>query len=194
MDIPYLTSDWPRARALFHVARDSIPIGQHLRPYHIRTVYAPLLGAIGEALAAGTDAVARLLASAEWARLAERRAYIPELVLLEAIFERSRVQVAPTLPSRLDAVFGWRTLEVAQEFRTRYRPDGVIYRCAAVGDMATERDGALVAAGIDLARPLADELRAVERRAIRYWGGRESMALPEVLIEGALIVQEQVGA
>jgi hypothetical protein len=182
----------PQVVTLFHVSSRPIGAGQHLRPYHMRRRYGSLLVAANDALTRGADAAARLLASAEWVRLAARREYIPEFVLLETVFERSRAEIAPMLPSRLDAVFGWRTLELARQFRLRYRPDGAIYRCIAQGDAATERDGALVAAGINLALPLADELRAVAERATRYWRGEEPMAMPEVLVAGALIVQEQI--
>lgn len=192
MEITYAPGDLPQGETLFHVAKGPIPVGQRLRPYHLRTTYEPLVVAALEALATDTDAVARLLANAEWVRLAARREYLCELILLEAIFERTRTQVAPLLPSRLDTVFGWRTLATAQVFRARYRPDGAIYRCAAVGRAGTARDGALVAAGIDLARSLAGELGAVEQRAIRYWKGEEPMELPEMLIEGTLIIQERV--
>jgi hypothetical protein len=118
------------------------------------------------------------------------------MVLLEAAFEQARMRTAPRLPSRLDAVYTWRNLGLAERFRAEYRPTGVVHRCALVAGTSLERDGALVVEAFevtDLVAPSDEDLRRVEVRAARYWRGREPMALPELLVHGTVVVESVVG-
>ena len=190
-----LTDTQPDAAApLFHVSAQALAVGQRLRSYTISTDYAALIRLAGEALNGGPEAIRRLLTSDAFARLHGQGGYQVEMVHLEAVFERVRARNAPQLPSRLEAVYVWRTLALARQFRAAYRPDGIIHRCALVTGTAIERDGALVAAGIDLTRPLVEELAQVERRAARYWRAREPMLLPEMLVRGTVVVEAVVAA
>jgi hypothetical protein len=181
--------------SLFHVAAGVLPVGHVLRPYAIAREYRTLIRLAAQAAGAGPAAVRALLAGAGWTDLLRRGEHRTEMVLLEALFERTRVQIAPRLPSRLDAVFAWCDLALARRFRAEYHPGGVIHRCSFDEGTAFERDGALVVAAFeaaDLARPRAGDLRLVEERAVRYWLAQAPMALPEVLVHGRVVVEAVV--
>ncbi|GAC1546744.1 MAG: hypothetical protein NVS2B7_22090 [Herpetosiphon sp.] len=81
----------------------------------------------------------------------------------EAVFEWMRLQISRAVPSRLTAVYAWRTLSLAEHFWAAYRPHGVIHRCVVVNGTAVSSDSALVAAGLNLAVPLREELPRVGR-------------------------------
>ena len=182
---------------LFHVADRALPAGQALRPYAVAREYPALVRLAQRAVGDGPGAVRDLLAGEAWGRLVRQGGHRAEMVLLEAAFERARVRTAPDLPSRLDAVYAWGSLALAERFRAAYRPDGVVHRCALVVGTTVERDGALVVGAFeaaDLANPSPEDLRRVEERAVRYWQAREPMALPELLVRGTVVVDAVVGA
>ena len=188
-----------KATALFHVAARPIPSGLPLRPYAVAQRYPALLRSAGEALGAGPGAVRRLLAGEAWGRLGRQGAgdYRAEMVLLEAIFERARVEAAPLLPSRLEAVYAWGSLALAERYRAAYRPDGVIHRCALVAGTTVELDAALVVEAFevaDLANPSDADPQRVAERAVRYWRVQAPLALPEVLVRGTVVVEAVVDA
>ena len=189
-DDPEPEPDRP-AGSLFHVAAGPIPAGEVLKPYAVAREYAALVRLAGAALAGGPAAVRRLLAGEAWGGLLRQGDYRAEMVLLEAIFERARLGAAPALPSRLEAVYVWSSLALARRYRAKYRPRGVIHRCALVEGTTVERDGALVVAAFeaaDLARPSAADLQRVMERAERYWRADEPMDFPELLVRGAVAV------
>ena len=179
---------------MFHVSARAITAGQRLRSYTVSADYAALIRLAGEMLDGGPGAVRHLLASDTFAHLQGQGGYQVEMVLLEAVFERARMHGAPELPSRLDSVYVWRTLALARQFQTAYRPSGIIHRCALVTGTTAEHDGALIAAGIDLKRPLEEELAQVAQRAERYWRANEPMRLPETLVRGTVVVEAVVDA
>ncbi len=176
---------------LFHVASHELPTGQVLLPYAVASEYPHLVRMAEASIGAGQVAIQRLMAGEEWMRLVRQGGYRSEMVLLEAAFERARGQVAPHLPSRLDAVYVWSSLDLAERFRAKYRPSGIIHRCALVDGTTLERDGALVVEAFEaanLSHPTDHDLRQVDERAIRYWEARSPMALPELLVHGTVII------
>ncbi|MGH2614985.1 MAG: hypothetical protein ACRDJC_07085 [Thermomicrobiales bacterium] len=182
---------------LFHVATGVLPVGHVLHPYAIAREHRALISLADHAASVGPGAMRDFLAGAEWRDLLQQRDHRAEMVLLEALFERARVRVAPRLPSRLDAVFAWRTLAVARRYRAEYHPSGVIHRCSLAAGTAIERDGALVVAAFeaaDLARPSARDLRLVDERAERYWLAQAPMALPETLVHGSVVIEAVIAS
>ena len=179
---------------VFHVSTQTIPPGQALQPYRLGVVYADLIATTRHALASGPEAVQALLGTAAWARLPAQQAYLPEMVILEAVFEHVRCQRAPGFPSRLASSFAWARIELAQRFCTDYLPQGVIHRCHVVAGTAVELDGGLVAAGINLRNPLDDELHQLEQRAHRYWRARQPMTFPELVVRGTVRVEASLVA
>jgi hypothetical protein len=81
--------------------------------------------------------------------------------------------IAPNAPSRLDVIFAWPTIELAQEFRKQYLPEGAINVCRVAEGSAFELDGGLLPPGINLeirsAAGLENELESTRRRAEIYW-------------------------
>jgi hypothetical protein len=175
---------------VFHVGEGTIEAGQALRPYALPEALADAVGLVGRML--DWEARARAALLTDDGRL--RRQYtadpMMQLVFIEAIFERARARVAPTLPSRFASVFLWPTVALAQAFRDRYRPRGVIHRCVLVDGEALPRDASLVAVGMDLSAVLDDELRAIEERAVRYWSADGPFAYAELLVQGTVTVTE----
>ncbi len=177
---------------LFHVADRAIPAGEAVRPYGIAREYPALLRLAGQALEVGPDAVRRLLSGRAWDDLRRHGGDRAEMVLMEAAFERARLLTAPQLPSRLDAVYAWGSLALAERFRAGYRPAGVIHCCTLIAGTAVERDAALVVRAFevtDLANASAEALRQVEELAVQYWRAPALMAWPEVLIHGTAMVK-----
>jgi hypothetical protein len=181
------------APPLYHVAARPIPAGQALRPYAIARRHPELFRLTDEALAAGPDALRRLLADEAWTALRQQGDHQAEMALLEAVFERTRVELAPRLPSRLEAVYLWGSLALARRYRTAYNPNGTIHRCVFVAGASVERDGALVVEAYesaDLTEPSEADLRAVAERAHRYWSAETApMSLPELLVRGTVVVE-----
>jgi hypothetical protein len=180
---------------LFHVGATALPIGQVLRPYAIAEEHAALLRQAARALAEGPAAVDRILSGPEWTSLRGQPGQPAPMVLLEATFEHVRARIAPSFPSRLDAVFAWRSLGLARRFCLAHRRGGVIHRCEVVEGFAVERDGAFVVEAFettDLTNPSPADLRLVEDLASRYWQGNGPMTFPEMLICGSVAVVEIV--
>ena len=133
-----------------------------------------------------------MLASEEWSRLVHHGNYRSEMILLEAAFEQARLNTAPSLPSRLDAVFTWANLTLARRFHARYRPAGIVHRCSLTNGTTLERDGALVVEAFEaanLSQPSEHDFQLVEERATRYWQAPSPMALPELLIHGTVVIE-----
>lgn len=180
---------------LFHVAADVLPAGIVLRSYALAQKHRTLIGLVARAAGDGPTAVCDLQAGSEWTALRQREDQRAEMILLEALFERTRSRLAPRLPSRLDAVFAWANLAVATRYRAEYLPCGVIHRCFLAAGTAIERDGALLVEAFETANlrhPRAIDLQLVENRAARYWLAREPMALPEVLVLGRVLIEAVV--
>jgi hypothetical protein len=176
----------------FHVGAGRIEPGAALHPYELVATHAEPFTLVRRALDRDPSARAALLTRT--GRLRHRFRADPEmqLVILEAIFERVRARHAPTLSGRLDAVFLWPTLDLARDFRARFRPNGTIHRCRIVDGKPLTRDASLVVVGVDLAAVLDDEARRVEQHAVRYWSSDTPIAYPEVLVHGTVVVVEAI--
>jgi hypothetical protein len=114
------------------------------------------------------------------------------MILLEALFERVRLAVAPRSSSRLNAIFAWRSLGLARRYRADYQPDGVVLRCILDTGTVEERDGAVVVEAFEIANladPSPRDLRQVEGLAMRYWVAQAPMTFPELLIRGRVRVE-----
>ena len=145
-----------------------------------------------QAIDKGPEAVATLLAGADWSRLMSFGESRARMVFLEAAFERVRTRIASDLPSRFAVIFAWNTLPDAVRYRDAYQPSGVIHCCAMVAGRSVMRDGSLVVNAFEeanLALPRGTDLLQVEERAVRYWQGQAPMALPEVLVQGTVVVE-----
>lgn len=163
-----------------------------MRPYGIAWEYPALIQLAGQALEADPDAVRRLLGGEAWDHLRRHGGDRAKMVLMEAAFERARLLTAPQLPSRLDAVYAWGSLALAERFRAGYRTAGVIHRCTLVAGTVVVRDAALVVAAFEtpnLADASTDTLSQVEQLAVRYWRASAPMAWPEVLVHGTVVAE-----
>jgi hypothetical protein len=180
---------------LFHVAGCALTAGSILRPYAVAHDDPAIVRLAQDALDDGPDAVQRLFASDSWSRLLGQGGHRAEMVLLEAAFERVRVRTAPRSPSRLDAVYAWGTRDLAERFRAKYRPAGVIHRCVLVDGTTSERDGALIVAAFEatnLAAPSGKDLQQLEAQATRYWRAQSPMEMPELLVHGTVVIESVV--
>jgi len=149
----------------------------------------------------GSSSLARFLSAREWQHIdftdnavgIEADA-MKMMVVLEAIFEYTRTKLTSHLPSRLNCVFVWPTLELSKQFRHDYIPDGVIHRCCITQGDVVRLDGALLPPGIDLSN-LSDEVFAAEflatqLRAEKYWIAQEPPQLTELLVVGNVEIVE----
>jgi hypothetical protein len=157
--------------------------------------YAQFIDQIQSFIEAGSASLAHHLRASEWQQidLSDKTAGLESdvmkmMVVLEAIFEHTRKKFASYLPSRLDCVFVWPTLELAKKFREQYMPEGVIHRCCIMQGEAVELDGGLLPPGINLSdlspEVFAAGLQATQLRAEKYWDAQEAPHLSELLVVG----------
>jgi len=177
----------------FRVDHRAIPSGTRLLRYYMNQ-YAQLIDQMQSLIEAGSSSLAQYLTAFEWQRfdlsnktVGLESEMIKMMVVLEAIFEHKRKKFASHFPSRLDCVFVWPTLELAEKFRQEYIPDSVIHRCKIKGD-AVELDGGLLPPGINLSdlspEVFSSEFQATQLRAEKYWTAQESPILSELLVVG----------
>ena len=179
---------------LFHVSASPIAPGQAIRPYVLKAELRDALDLVRRALDGDAGARSALLTARGYLRRRFRSDPDTQMVLMETVFERVRVELAPTLPGRFESAFCWPTRELAQWFHDRYRPTGVIHRCVLTEGDQVARDSSFVVGGVNLSARLDDALRPVEQRATRYWMTDEPLAYPEVLVRGRVIVVEALSA
>jgi hypothetical protein len=186
------TSAWP-ATAVFRVDRLAMPAGTLINPYYM----ASHVLRIDDARIVIESGVSALLDYLRISRIAntslppEERAasdMLRMMIVLEAVFEGVRLEKYPHIPSRQDATFVWPSIDLAREFRARYIPDGHMHLCEILNGTATLRDGALLPPGIDIHIASIEELQTefahTRARAERYWRGGDSMAMPELMVNG----------
>lgn len=180
--------DW---RPVFHVSPHPLPAGCVLRPYAIAVSSRAQLHSAVHARASGMETVVRLVRSDQWRGAGSNERYAVQMVVLEAAFEWVRLRVAPSLPSRLATVFAWDTIVQARSFRDTYLAEGVIHSCSMLAGRRIRRDGALVVeayGAADLAYPSLEDLLRLEELAARYWREGDPLQLPEVLVQGTVVV------
>jgi hypothetical protein len=175
---------------LFHVSDTRIEPGQALRRYVIPEHLREALALVGKVL--DGDGLARVALLADDGTLGTQFRGDPnvQLVLIEAVFERVRLEAAPQLPSRLESTFLWPTVGLADRFRERYRPRGIVHRCTLAEGMPVWRDASVVAVGVDLAASFDDEIARLEGRARRYWSSDPPFDYSELLVRGTVVVAE----
>jgi hypothetical protein len=177
----------------FRVDHETIPPGSKVRRYYLHK-YRRFIDQMQSFIEAGSTSLAQHLSTAEWQQLDLRDRQVnlesdvvKMMVVLEAIFENARKKFASNLPSRLDCVFVWSTLELAKKFRQQYFPEGVIHRCKILGE-AVELDGGLLPPGINLSdlslEIFSVEFEATRLRAKQYWTAQEAPNLAELLVVG----------
>jgi hypothetical protein len=192
------SNDW----TVFQVGRKPLQPRVVLRRYYMHQ-YIQLVTYIQQTLDEGPASLARYLSTPEWQRLNLSQGELgfkPEdlkmMIVLEAIFEQVRAELAPWLPSRMNCVFTWSNIELADRFRSEYAPGGTIHRCRVMEGSAVELDGGLLPPGINLAdlspRTLADEVKATRARAEKYWNAQALPDFPELLIVGKVAVVDLV--
>ncbi|CAH2032271.1 GrpB family protein [Trichlorobacter ammonificans] len=189
-----LDPDDATGRVVYQVSTIPLAAGDQLRPYYLQR-YTEEIEAAMAAIAAGEDALLDHCSAEGGRRLPlphEFPALGPEqltmMIVLEALFELVRRHEAPHLPSRLKSIFTWPERELAHRFRDAYVPGGIIHRCVIRSGSALDCDGALLPPGINLDVPnqsaLADEVRRVRQRALRYWHRAHAPEFPELLVNG----------
>lgn len=187
---------------VFQVGRKPLQPGMLLRRYYMHR-YIRLVTQIQRVIDESPAALARHLSAPEWGRLNGNQGELsldPDvlkmMIVLEAIFEGARTRIAPSLPSRMNCVFTWSTLELADRFRLQYAPGGTIHRCRVIKGSAVELDGGLLPPGINLADlspgALSDEISSTRARAEKYWNAGASPDFPELLILGKVEVVELI--
>lgn len=163
---------------VFQVGRKPLQPRVQLRRYYMHQ-YVRFVTQIQSVLDEGPAVLARHLSAPEWQRLnfdTDQQGLDPEnlkmMIVLEAIFEQTRLKIAPSLPSRMSCVFTWPSLELASRFRIEYLPGRTIHRCRVIKGLAVELDGGLLPPGINLAdlssSVLSDEVHAAQGRAEKY--------------------------
>jgi hypothetical protein len=187
---------------VFQVGREPLQQGVQLRRYYMHQ-YVGFVTQIQSVIDESSAALARHLSAPEWQHLhLDTNEFDPEpegikkMIVLEAIFEQARSKVAPLLPSRINCVFTWPSLEIAHRYRIQYVPEGTIHRCRVIEGLAVELDGGLLPPGINLVdlspSALSDEIRATRVRAEKYWNVQVSSDFPELLIVGKVGVVDLV--
>jgi len=180
-------------RTAFRVDHSPIPSGTMLFRYYM-CQHAHLIDEMQSFIEAGFPSLAQYITAVEWQQLDLSNKTVglasdltKMMVVLEAIFEHARKKFASHLPSRLDCVFVWSTLELAKKFREQYNPDGVIHHCVIQGE-AVELDGSLLPPGINLSNlspeVLTAEFQNTQLRAEKYWKADEPADLSELLVIG----------
>jgi len=187
---------------VFQVGRQPLQPGILLRRYYMHQ-YIRSVTQIQRLIDEGPAALTRDLSAPEWGRLNVNQSelgldpgILKMMIVLEAIFEGARTRIAPWLPSRMDCVFTWSSLELARRFRSQYAPEGTVHRCRVLEGSAVELDGGLLPPGINLADlspgALSDEIGSTRARAERYWNAGTAPDFPELLIVGSVEVIETV--
>jgi len=187
---------------VFQVGRQPLQPGILLRRYYMHQ-YIRSVTQIRRVIHEGPAALTRDLSAPEWGRLQVNQSELgPDpgvlkmMIVLEAIFEGARTRIAPSLPSRMDCVFTWSSLELARRFRSQYAPEGTIHRCRVLEGSAVELDGGLLPPGINLADlspgALSHEVSSTRARAEKYWRVVASPDFPELLVAGRVEVIETV--
>jgi len=178
----------------FRVDQRTMPSGTMLHRYYMHQ-YAQYIGQMQPIIEAGSASLAQHLTASEWEQidLSDNTVGLESdvmkmMVVVEAIFEHTRKRFASNLPSRLDCVFVWPTLELAKAFRGQYLPEGVIHRCCIGQGEVVELDGSLLPPGINLSNLSPEffsaEFRATQLRAEKYWTAQEVPNLSEFLVVG----------
>ena len=178
----------------FRVDQRTIPSGNRLRKYYMHQ-YACMIGQMQSLIEAGFASLVQYLNTSEWQQISfsDKTVSLESdslkmMVILEAIFEHAREKFAPHLPSRLNCVFVWPTLELAKKFREQYLPEGVIHRCCVMRGEAVEMDGGLLPPGINLSNLSPEifyaEFQAARLRAEKYWVAQELPNQAELLVVG----------
>lgn len=187
---------------VFQVGHQPLQPGILLRRYYMHQ-YIRSVTQIQRVIDEGPAALTRDLSAPEWGRLNVNQGelgldsdVLKMMIVLEAIFEGARTRIAPSLPSRMDCVFTWSSLELARRFRSQYAPEGTIHRCRVLEGSAVELDGGLLPPGINLADlspgALSNEISSTRARAERYWRAGASPDFPELLVTGRVEVIETV--
>jgi hypothetical protein len=175
----------------FRVDHGALPPGTRVHRYYMHR-YSRLIDQMQSFVEAGSASLAQHLTASEWQQvdISDKTAGLESdvmkmMVVLEAIFEHTRKSFASHLPSRLDCVFVWPTLEFAKKFRQQYLPEGVIHRCLLHGEVV-ELDGGLLPPGINLSdlspEVFSAEFQAAQLRAEKYWVAQGSPSLSELLV------------
>jgi hypothetical protein len=187
---------------VFQVGRKPLQPGVQLRRYYMHQ-YLQFVTQIQSVIDEDPISLPRHLSDPEWQRPnvdGDELDLEPEglkmMIVLEAIFEQARSKIAPSLPSRINCVFTWPSLELARRYRLQYVPEGTIHRCRVIAGLAVELDGGLLPPGINLVDlspgALSDEVRATQARAEKYWNAQASPDFPELLIVGKVEVVDLV--
>ena len=189
-------------KIVYRVDLKSIPVGEHLNAYYIKE-FSQLINFIINQLRGGADELLNYLSSPDWQSLELISSSIKldsetlkMMVVLESIFENERQLINPEFSSRLDSIFAWPTIEVAQSFKKDYIPNGVIHRCIVKNGNAIEMCGDLLPPGIDLnnlnAKIFSRQLENTTLRARTYWKQLNKAILPELLIKGTVLVESVI--
>ena len=184
---------------VYRVDFNSIPVGEYLNTYYIKE-FSHLIHYIISQIRKGGGELLNYLNSPDWQSLELTSSSInlnsetlKMMVVLESIFENERQLINPEFSSRLDSIFAWPTIEVARRFKKDYIPDGVIHRCIVKNGNAIEMCGDLLPPGIDLSnlneRIFSRQLEATSLRAKTYWKQLNKAILPELLIDGTVLVE-----
>lgn len=187
---------------VYRVDFKSLPVGEHLKTYYIKE-FSILINSIIRKIRSGKIELLNYLSSPEWQSLELVSSSIKldsetlkMMVVLESIFENERRLLNPKFSSRLDSIFAWPTIEVAQRFKKDYIPNGVIHRCIVKNGIAIKMCGELLPPGIDLhnlnEREFSRQLEETTLRARTYWKQLNKAILPELLIAGTVLVESIV--
>jgi len=187
---------------VYHVGHTSLQPGEQLRRYYMHQ-YAQLVTQVKSVIDDGVIAFVHFLSTPEWQDLTLKDQVVEQesddlkmMIVLEAIFEQVRASLALSLPSRLDCVFAWRSLELARRFHIQYLPEGTIHSCRVIEGSAVELDGGLLPPGINLMdlspKVLSNELLTTQARAEKYWNAQASPDFPELLVKGSVEIVDWV--
>lgn len=127
-----------------------------------------------------------IICPGNWGRIKRRFEQNPASIAREAILEDIRRREFGAKPSRLEAAFACPTLVVAEQYRAKHAPTGLIYRVELVDPTAQSHTG-----DHELYLQGFVGIDGMESLARRYWSS-ESIGAPELLILSPLKVIECV--
>jgi hypothetical protein len=180
-------------RTGFHVSESTLVSGTILEP-RFRGKVQEGIALVSAALSKGEGQLQSLLL-ADWlfaVRTSGRRWL--QTPLIETVFDAVRTDSFPGRPSRLESVFLFPDANLAADFMKMYKRGlGFIYECSIESDKVWVGDMEIINRGVDLQKPIEDELQAMQQRAALYWKGAsiDSMDIPEILVLGTVTIGKQ---
>jgi len=175
---------------LYHVSNDLLSLGTiQLRNWQFREYYNLYIPVIESAIPNPT-ALQSILLTDRWISLRLNQSYMAITTLIEVVFEQTRREIAPEAPCRWDCSFFFLKPMDAYDYIKTHKKNGIVHKCRPLSEPLFISGMALVTPGIDITKPIEDELQVLYNRASEYWKPSNTILIPEVLVKGAVEILE----